>query len=61
MRYWLYDKANKRVLGPYIIARLSTLPGFGPESKVAPEGARKRSEWKPAKEFPELAVLFQAK
>ena len=49
MRYWLYDKASKQVLGPYIIARLTTLPGFGPESKVAPDGARKRSEWKPAK------------
>lgn len=54
MRYWLFDERAKRATGPFLDATLSRQPGFGPESKVAPEGARKAGEWRPAKEIPEL-------
>jgi hypothetical protein len=39
---------------------LSKLPGFNPDTKVAPEGARLANEWKKAKDFEELKSLFPA-
>ncbi|HEX4048751.1 MAG TPA: hypothetical protein VH309_12990 [Elusimicrobiota bacterium] len=58
MRYWLYDDATKRVRGPHLLHLLPKQPGFGPESKVAPEGARGAGDWKKAKDVPELKGLF---
>lgn len=58
MRYWIYDEEKKAVLGPHLLLTLRKLPGFGPETKVAPEGARAPKDWKRAKEFPELVALF---
>ncbi|MFA6093434.1 MAG: hypothetical protein WCU88_06325 [Elusimicrobiota bacterium] len=58
IRYYVYDRGTKRVMGPYPLPRLKTLPGFGPEIRVAPEGSTKSSDWKPAKEFAELQGLF---
>jgi len=58
VRFWVYDEAKKAVLGPHLLLTLRKLPGFGPETKVAPEGARAPKDWKRAKEFPELAALF---
>ncbi len=58
MRYWVYDERSKKVLGPHLLITLVKVPGFGPETKVAPEGARRASEWKRAKEIAELAELF---
>jgi hypothetical protein len=58
MRYWLYDEVSKTVLGPHLALVLPKQRGFGPESKVAPEGARGPKDWKPAKEVEELKPLF---
>lgn len=58
MRYWLYDEAAKKVLGPHLLKLLPKQPGFGPESKVAPAGARGPADWKRAKDVDELKPLF---
>ena len=60
MRYWLYDEGSKTVLGPHLARMLPMQRGFGPESKVAPEGSRGPGDWKPAKDVPELKFLFDA-
>ncbi|MFI5361761.1 MAG: hypothetical protein ACHQ49_07305 [Elusimicrobiota bacterium] len=54
MRYWIFDERTKRVLGPHLAMVLSKQPGFGPETKVAPEGARGPNDWKRAEEIEEL-------
>lgn len=59
MRYWVYDKEGKRVLGPYFASRLKGIPGFGPETKVAPEGSSSREDWRPAIQVPELKELLR--
>ncbi|MFI5348509.1 MAG: hypothetical protein ACHQ2Z_03110 [Elusimicrobiota bacterium] len=58
MRYWLFDERTKRALGPHLALLLPKQPGFGPESKVAPEGARAPGDWRKAKDVDELKVLF---
>lgn len=58
MRYWLYDKRTNKALGPHLAIRLRSIPGFGPESKVAPAGAVGSKDWKLAKEFEELKAFF---
>lgn len=58
MRYWFFDEKSRRATGPHLDMVLIKQPGFGPESKIAPEGARKSHEWKPAKDFPEFQALF---
>ena len=60
MRYWIFDERTKTVRGPHLAALLPKQPGFGPESKVAPEGARGPTDWKLAKDVDELKVLFPA-
>lgn len=60
MRYWLYDEGSKTVLGPHLARMLTMQRGFGPESKVAPEGARGPGDWKAAKDVPELKSLLAA-
>ena len=60
MRYWLFDEASKSVLGPHLARMLMLQRGFGPESKVAPEGAKGPKDWKPAKDIPELKELIAA-
>ena len=57
--YWVFDKRTKQVLGPYLVTRLKSLHYFGPDTKVAPEGSVKKSDWKKASEYPELADLFK--
>jgi hypothetical protein len=58
MRYWIYDEAGKRALGPHLVELLPKQPGFGPESRVAPAGARRAGDWKRAKDVDELKGLF---
>ena len=58
MRYWIYDERTKSVLGPHLAHLLSRQPGFGPESKVAPDGARSAKDWKKAKDVDELKAFF---
>ena len=60
MRYWIYDERTKRVLGPHLAKLLPKQPGFGPETKVAPAGARVPGDWKPAKDIDELKSFFTA-
>lgn len=60
MRYWVYDERTKSVLGPHLTVLLAKLPWFGPETKVAPAGARDVKEWRPAKDVEELKDLFPA-
>jgi hypothetical protein len=58
MRYWIYDERTKTVGGPHLAKLLPKQPGFGPETKVAPQGARGPNEWKLAKDVDELKALF---
>lgn len=60
MRYWLYDEAAKKILGPHLLKLLPKQKGFGPESRVAPQGARGPGDWKRAKDVEELKTLFAA-
>ncbi len=60
MRYWIFDERTKSVRGPHLLMSLPKQPGFGPETKVAPEGARGAKEWKMAKDVDELKILFPA-
>jgi hypothetical protein len=46
--------------GPHLAMLLTKVPGFGPETKVAPAGAPGPKEWRPAKDVEELKVLFPA-
>ena len=55
-RFWLY--ADKKILGPYGVRLLRRLKNFRPDLMVAPAGARKEADWKPAAEFPELRALL---
>lgn len=61
MRYWFYDEKAKRATGPHLDITLAKQTGFGPDAKVAPEGARQAHEWKPAKDVPELAAFLVPK
>ena len=58
MRYWIYDELKKSVGGPHLTMLLLKQPGFGPETKVAPEGSRGPKDWKLAKDVDELKALF---
>ena len=55
MRYWIFDERTKRAMGPHLAQLLPKHPGFGPESKVAPEGTK---DWKRAQDIDELKPLF---
>jgi len=55
-RFWVFT--GKSAAGPYEPGRLKGLPGFGPGTVVAPEGAATEAAWKPARDFPELRALF---
>ena len=59
MRYWVFDERTQQVLGPYFISRFRTLYGFGPESKVAPSGAKSKKDWLKAKDVPELQPILE--
>jgi hypothetical protein len=58
MRYWIFDERTRSVLGPHLAKLLPRQKGFGPESKVAPEGARGAGDWKRAKDVDELKAFF---
>jgi hypothetical protein len=58
MRYWIFDERTKRILGPHLAKLLPKQAGFGPESRVAPEGARAPTDWKRAKDVEELKPLL---
>ncbi|MFA6029384.1 MAG: hypothetical protein WC969_06005 [Elusimicrobiota bacterium] len=60
MRYYVYDKKTKRVLGPFTPQRLKAVPGFNLEVKVALEGSSSSDDWHPAGEFDEFKALFAA-
>lgn len=56
MKYWIYD--GKQAQGPYAVEQLKAVPGFGPETVVAPEGASSTDQWRAAKTFDSLRGLF---
>ncbi|MBI5596445.1 MAG: hypothetical protein HY928_10190 [Elusimicrobia bacterium] len=61
MRFWIFDKRTKRILGPYSLERLKAMPGLlAPETKVAPEGASRSQDWRKAKDVPVLNQILQA-
>lgn len=61
MRFWVWDRRTKRVLGPYSLERFKAMPGLlGPETKVAPEGATDAKAWRQAKDVPVLKQLLEA-
>lgn len=61
MRFWIYDKRTKRILGPYSLERLKSMPGLlSAETKVAPEGASRSQDWRKAKDVPVLNQILQA-
>jgi hypothetical protein len=55
-RFWLF--ADKKILGPYGVRLLRRLKNLRPDLLVAPAGARKDTDWKPASEFPELKAIL---
>ncbi|MEK7857717.1 MAG: hypothetical protein AAB320_01125 [Elusimicrobiota bacterium] len=56
MKYWIFD--GKQAQGPYAVEQLKAVPGFGPETVVAPEGASSTDQWRAAKTFDALRGLF---
>lgn len=61
MRFWIYDKRSKKILGPYTLERLKSMPGLlSPDTKVAPEGASRTADWRKAKDVPVLQKLLEA-
>lgn len=56
MKYWIFD--GKQAQGPYAVEQLKAVPGFGPETVVAPEGASSADQWRAAKTFDGLRNLF---
>jgi hypothetical protein len=58
-RYWLY--ADDKILGPYTIRFLRKVKGFHPDILVAPTGSQTGKDWRPAKEFPDLVAMFEAR
>jgi len=58
MKFWVYDKARRDATGPFETADLKKVPGFGPDTIVAPDGAANAQAWKPVSAYPELKVLF---
>lgn len=56
MRYWVSDGSNAQ--GPFSPEQLRRIPGFTPETMVAPEDAQSASEWRPAKVFADISALF---
>lgn len=60
MRYWVLDERTRKVHGPYLVLSLPGMKGFGPEMKVAPEGARGPEDWKRVKDVDELKVFVPA-
>lgn len=59
IRFWVFDKRSKKALGPYTLERLRNMPGLlSPDSKLALEGASKATDWRKAKEFPQVKAAF---
>ena len=46
MKYWVIDGGEAK--GPFEPDELKKLPGFGPSSMIAPDGADRADDWKPA-------------
>ncbi|MBI4422181.1 MAG: hypothetical protein HY554_00545 [Elusimicrobia bacterium] len=59
MRYWRLD--GRKRLGPFLPEELAHAAGFEADSLVCPEGKLPgdRRNWKPAREFRELAALLK--
>ncbi|HVA67430.1 MAG TPA: hypothetical protein VNK24_10980 [Elusimicrobiota bacterium] len=57
MRFYVYDDAEKKPMGPFEPELLWRLEGFNPETKVCPEGAK---AWVPAKSLPEFSGVLAA-
>ncbi|MDE2291292.1 MAG: hypothetical protein KGL53_04350 [Elusimicrobia bacterium] len=61
MRFWVWDKRTKRILGPYSLDRFKAMPGLlSAETKVAPEGSTDAKAWRMAKDVPVLKQLLDA-
>jgi len=58
--YWVYDKETKRVLGPYGIGKITGLPFFCADTKVAPQGSTRKSDWRKVKEIPDFSEAVSA-
>lgn len=56
MRFYAYYGASVR--GPATVEDLVKLPGFKANTLVCPEGARTRSDWKPAQAYPPFSDVF---
>ena len=61
MRFWVFDKRTKKILGPYSVERFKAMPGLLTlETKVAPEGASRVHDWRKVKDVPILKTLLEA-
>lgn len=61
MRFWVFDKRTKKILGPYSLERLRMMPGLLTlDTKVAPEGASRVHDWRKVKDVPVLKTLLDA-
>ena len=61
MRFWVFDKRTKKILGPYTLERFKSMPGLLTlDTKVAPEGSSRTQDWRKAKDVPILKTLLDA-
>src|SRR5579884_3789798 len=58
MRYWLFSQGQ--IQGPIAESALLSVPGFGPDSLVCPDGVggNQPADWRKAGSMPALAPLF---
>ncbi|MCX5788806.1 MAG: hypothetical protein NTX64_09930 [Elusimicrobia bacterium] len=57
-KYWIFDEHSGQVHGPYWIAQLKTMQGFGPDTKLAVRGSSKPGDWKKARDIEEFQKAF---
>lgn len=61
MRFWVFDKRTKKILGPYSLERFRMMPGLLTlDTKVAPEGATRVHDWRKVRDVPVLKTLLEA-
>lgn len=59
MRFWVFDKRTKKILGPYSLERFKAMPGLLTlDTKVAPEGSSRPQDWRKVKDVPILKRLL---
>lgn len=59
-RYWVCGP-KQNAMGPFAIEEIrQRVPGFGPDTLIAPDDAMGQSDWKPAEQFVDLLPVLRA-